>query len=102
MPWALKMWEQLRQKLGSVSSLTRIRRERQTQPESEQLSEIGGIGDVIAGSFTDHFQDRVTDVPAWREKLLKEVKLTKECRRGEAQIFTGMQFVTHRGPVSSF
>ena len=56
----------------------------------EELSEIGGIGDVIAGSFTDYFQDQ--DRRAGYEKLLKEVKLTKEETR-EAQIFTGIQFV---------
>ena len=45
---------------------------------------------MIAGSFTDYFQDQ--DRRAGYEKLLKEVKLIKEETR-EAQIFTGIQFV---------
>ena len=41
----------------------------------EELSEIGGIGDVIAGSFTDYFQDQ--DRRAGYEKLLKRSEAYK-------------------------
>lgn len=58
--------------------------------DREELSRIPGIGDVIAGTFTEYFQDEKKK--AEYEKLLKEVRLHKEQQR-EQQNLAGMTFV---------
>ncbi len=57
----------------------------------EELSEISGVGGVIAGTFTDYFSDE-----NHREiftRLLQEVHIPKEEISGEGGIFENMNFV---------
>ena len=62
------------------------------------MSRIQGIGDVIAGTFTEYFQD--PEKRARYENLLKEVHLQKE-ERQEQQSFAGINFVI-TGSVTHF
>lgn len=66
--------------------------------DREALSRIQGIGDVIAGTFTEYFQD--PEKRARYENLLKEVHLQKE-ERQEQQSFAGINFVI-TGSVTHF
>ena len=66
--------------------------------DREALSRIQGIGDVIAGTFTEYFQDPEKRVRY--ENLLKEVHLQKE-ERQEQQSFAGINFVI-TGSVTHF
>ena len=57
----------------------------------EKLSEISGVGGVIAGTFVEYFADE-----GHRNvflKLLDEVRIPKEESRTAEQIFSGMNFV---------
>ncbi len=57
----------------------------------EELSEISGVGGVIAGTFTDYFSDE-----NHREiftRLLQEVHIPREEISGEGGIFENMNFV---------
>lgn len=66
--------------------------------DREALSQIPGIGDVIAGTFTEYFQDQEKRIRF--ENLLKEVHLQKE-ERQEQQNFAGINFVV-TGSVTHF
>ena len=66
--------------------------------DREALSQIPGIGDVIAGTFTEYFQDQEKRIRF--ENLLKEVHLQKE-ERQEQQSFAGINFVV-TGSVTHF
>lgn len=66
--------------------------------DREALSQIQGIGDVIAGTFTEYFKDK--EKRARYENLLKEVHLQKE-ERQEQQSFAGINFVI-TGSVTHF
>lgn len=66
--------------------------------DREALSQIPGIGDVIAGTFTEYFQDQ--EKRTRFENLLKEVHLQKE-ERQEQQSFAGINFVV-TGSVTHF
>ena len=66
--------------------------------DREALSQIPGIGDVIAGTFTEYFQDQEKRIQF--ENLLKEVHLQKE-ERQEQQSFAGINFVV-TGSVTHF
>lgn len=66
--------------------------------DREGLSQIPGIGDVIAGTFTEYFQDQ--EKRTRFENLLKEVHLQKE-ERQEQQSFAGINFVV-TGSVTHF
>lgn len=66
--------------------------------DREALSQIPGIGDVIAGTFTEYFQDQ--EKRTRFENLLKEVHLQKE-ERQEQQNFAGINFVV-TGSVTHF
>lgn len=66
--------------------------------DREALSRIPGIGDVIAGTFTEYFQDQ--EKRTRFENLLKEVHLQKE-ERQEQQSFAGINFVV-TGSVTHF
>ena len=65
----------------------------------EKLSEISGVGGVIAGTFVEYFADE-----GHRNvflKLLDEVRIPKEESRTAEQIFSGMNFVI-TGSVNHF
>ena len=65
----------------------------------EELSEISGVGGVIAKAFVDYFaEEKHRDV---FEKLLSEVNIPKEEVQKEAQIFENMNFVI-TGSVEHF
>ena len=66
--------------------------------DREALSQIPGIGDVIAGTFKEYFQDQEKRIQF--ENLLKEVHLQKE-ERQEQQSFAGINFVV-TGSVTHF
>lgn len=66
--------------------------------DREALSRIQGIGDVIAGTFTEYFRD--PEKRARYENLLKELHLQKE-ERQEQQSFAGINFVI-TGSVTHF
>lgn len=66
--------------------------------DREALSQIQGIGDVIAGTFTEYFKDK--EKRTRYENLLKEVHLQKE-ERQEQQSFAGINFVI-TGSVTHF
>lgn len=57
----------------------------------EELSEISGVGGVLAKAFADYFADE--NHRELFEKLLKEVQIPEEVIQKEAQIFEGMNFV---------
>lgn len=57
----------------------------------EELSEISGVGGVIAKTFADYFADE--EHRELFEKLLKEVHIPKEEIQKEEQIFQNMNFV---------
>ena len=65
----------------------------------EELQEIDGIGEVIAKTFSDYFQDK-----KGKEKLvhlLAQVQIVDVSRNDEEQIFKGMNFVV-TGAVEHF
>lgn len=65
----------------------------------EELSEISGVGGVIAKAFVDYFaEEKHREV---FEKLLSEVNIPKEEVQKEAQIFENMNFVI-TGSVEHF
>lgn len=66
--------------------------------DRERLSEIDGIGEVIADAFVSHFQDE--DNKAELESLLKEVHITVE-KVEEEQNLKGMTFVV-TGSLETF
>lgn len=66
--------------------------------DRERLSEIDGIGEVIADAFVSHFQDE--DNRAELESLLKEVHITVE-KVEEEQNLKGMTFVV-TGSLETF
>lgn len=73
--------------------------DRMLAADQEDLSEISGIGDVIAGAFVAYFQD-----PVHRrrlEDLLKELTIVEEEGAGAPQTLTGLTFVI-TGSVTHF
>lgn len=73
--------------------------ERIMNVSAEELSEIPGVGDVIAGTYVEYFASEVH-----RElfrKLLKEVVLPEEEAGPDAQKFAGLSFVI-TGSVTHF
>ena len=65
--------------------------ERMLAAKPEELAVIDGIGEVIAGSFVNYFQD-----PGQRERfqhLLSELELEKEAANTGEQILKGKVFV---------
>lgn len=57
----------------------------------EELSEIEGIGEVIAGTFCDYFKDEKN--VAQLQNLLEEIKIVTEAVDEASQTLTGMSFV---------
>lgn len=57
----------------------------------EELSEIEGIGEVIAGAFCDYFKNEKNIVQL--QNLLKEITIVTERVDESAQTLTGMSFV---------
>ncbi len=73
--------------------------DRMLAADQEDLSEISGIGDVIAGAFVAYFQD-----PVHRrrlEDLLKELTIVEEEGAGAPQTLAGLTFVI-TGSVTHF
>lgn len=73
--------------------------DRMLAADQEDLSEISGIGDVIAGAFVAYFQD-----PVHRrrlEDLLKELSIVEEEGAGAPQTLAGLTFVI-TGSVTHF
>lgn len=73
--------------------------DRMLAADQEDLSEITGIGDVIAGAFVAYFQD-----PVHRrrlEDLLKELTIVEEEGAGAPQTLAGLTFVI-TGSVTHF
>lgn len=73
--------------------------DRMLAADQEDLSEISGIGDVIAGAFVAYFQD-----PVHRrrlEDLLKELSIVEEEGAGAPQALAGLTFVI-TGSVTHF
>lgn len=73
--------------------------DRMLEADQEDLSEITGIGDVIAGAFVAYFQD-----PVHRrrlEDLLKELTIVEEEGAGAPQTLAGLTFVI-TGSVTHF
>ena len=73
--------------------------DRMLEADQEDLSEISGIGDVIAGAFVAYFKD-----PVHRrrlEDLLKELTIVEEEGAGAPQTLTGLTFVI-TGSVTHF
>ena len=58
---------------------------------AEELGAISGVGDVIAGTFAEYFQDK--EHRDLFERLLREVHLRKEEGGEEIQKFAGVNFV---------
>ena len=57
----------------------------------EELSDISGVGGVIAGAFVDYFSDREhRDI---FERLLQEVEIPQEETAEDSQKFAGVNFV---------
>ena len=57
----------------------------------EELSDISGVGGVIAGAFVDYFSDREhRDI---FERLLQEVEIPREETAEDSQKFAGVNFV---------
>ena len=66
---------------------------------AEELSAISGVGDVIAGTFAEYFQDKEhRDI---FERLLKEVHIEQEEGSEDIQKFAGINFVI-TGSVEHF
>lgn len=57
----------------------------------EELSEIDGIGEVIAGAFHDYFRQEENALQL--EHLLQEIEIAAEDVRKEAQTLVGLSFV---------
>ena len=73
--------------------------DRMLAADQEDLNEISGIGDVIAGAFVAYFQD-----PVHRrrlEDLLKELTIVEEEGTGAPQTLAGLTFVI-TGSVTHF
>lgn len=73
--------------------------DRMLEADQADLSEISGIGDVIAGAFVAYFQD-----PVHRrrlEDLLKELTIVEEEGAGAPQTLAGLTFVI-TGSVTHF
>ena len=73
--------------------------DRMLAADQEDLNEISGIGDVIAGAFVAYFQD-----PVHRrrlEDLLKELTIVEEEGAGAPQTLAGLTFVI-TGSVTHF
>ena len=70
-----------------------------TRLTAEELSDIDGVGDVIARSYVDYFSDEKRR--AVYEALLKELHIPEEKNTGEEQIFAGKSFVI-TGSVQHF
>ena len=73
--------------------------DRMLEADQEDLSEISGIGDVIAGAFVAYFQD-----PVHRRRLadlLKELTIVEEEGAGAPQTLAGLTFVI-TGSVTHF
>ena len=73
--------------------------DRMLAADQEDLSEISGIGEVIAGAFVAYFQD-----PVHRrrlEDLLKELSIVEEEGAGAPQTLAGLTFVI-TGSVTHF
>lgn len=73
--------------------------DRMLAADQEDLNEISGIGDVIAGAFVAYFKD-----PVHRgrlEDLLKELTIVEEEGAGAPQTLTGLTFVI-TGSVTHF
>lgn len=67
--------------------------------KAEELSQISGVGEVIAGTFAAYFKD--ADHVDVFERLLKEVELAKENVSEVDQKFSGVNFVI-TGSVEHF
>ena len=67
--------------------------------KAEELSQISGVGEVIAGTFAAYFKD--ADHVDVFERLLKEVELAKENVSEADQKFSGVNFVI-TGSVEHF
>ncbi|MDD2979320.1 MAG: NAD-dependent DNA ligase LigA [Hespellia sp.] len=65
----------------------------------EELSEVSGVGEVIARAYVDYFSQQKHVVIYHR--LLQEVEIPEEEGEGEAQIFAGVNFVI-TGSVEHF
>lgn len=59
--------------------------------ETEELSEIDGVGEVLAGAFHEYFADEKN--VRQLENLLKEIEISVEKIDEEAQTLAGMSFV---------
>lgn len=59
--------------------------------ETEELSEIDGVGEVLAGTFHEYFADEKN--VRQLENLLKEIEISVEKIDEEAQTLAGMSFV---------
>ena len=66
---------------------------------AEELAEIQGVGEVLAGAFVTYFQDdkHVESL----KRLLKELEIPKEEESESQQIFAGVNFVI-TGSVEHF
>ncbi|MCH5257144.1 MAG: NAD-dependent DNA ligase LigA [Lachnospiraceae bacterium] len=65
----------------------------------EELSEIEGIGEVLAKAFYDYFRDEKNNEQL--DNLLKEIEITVETVDESAQTLTGMSFVI-TGSLNSY
>ena len=59
--------------------------------DKEQLSGVGGIGEIIAQSFIDYFKDK--EKLRHIENLLEQLNLQNETERVQEQIFADLTFV---------
>ncbi len=73
--------------------------DRMRHADPQEISQISGIGDVIAGAFTDYFKDPVHE--AWLEDLLPELTIIKEDTGQQEQVLKGLTFVI-TGSVTHF
>ena len=64
--------------------------EKMMAADIEELSQIDGVGEVIATAFQEYFQDKMNKDRL--ERLLQEVEWEKEQQEGSSQL-SGMSFV---------
>ncbi len=69
--------------------------DRMRQADAEEISQIPGIGDVIAHAFVSYFQDPVHE--AWLAHLLPELTIVREETGQQEQVFAGKTFVITGG-----
>ena len=73
--------------------------DRMIHATAEELAEIQGVGEVLAGAFVTYFQDE-KHVESLK-RLLKELEIPKEEESESQQIFAGVNFVI-TGSVEHF